>query len=222
MVIKAFATGNLDDETLFMIWPAEAVSVASEMLSATWGSENLPKLLSVQAAFCVSHLLLVVLSIHPFPQVPLLLAGACCVAAFKNVEQKSWLLCSEWFPCGHPPCWKAAGLKHSNMKREASTEFGEEVSQACEVRDVKDENWGKCSKRSKEKGEEVEEDRARMQHDSSIKVLFPAVEVVRVQEPLYYAVVQQNNYIKAENQPGARVTISVRHLTGQYKHFYIC
>lgn len=225
MVIKAFATGNLDNGTLFrrfMVWPAEAVSVTSEMLSATWGSESLPKLLSAPATFCLSHLLPVGLSIHPSPQVPLLMPGPCCVAALENIEQKSWLPCSEWFPHGHPPCWKATGLKHGKMKREASTEFGEEVSQTCEVRDVKDEDWAKSSRRSKEKGGKVEGERAWMQHDSSIEVLFPAVEVIRVQEPLYYAVVQQNNCIKTENQQGAEVNISVRHLTGQYKHFYIC
>lgn len=85
----------------FIVWPAEATTVTSEMLSATSDSESFPKLLSAQATFSLSHLLLVGLSIHPCPQAPLPLPGGCCVAAFENVEQKHCHFCVQSdFPAG--------------------------------------------------------------------------------------------------------------------------
>lgn len=138
----------------FIVWPAEAIFVTSEMLSASSDSESFLKLLSAQATFHLSHLLLVGLSTHPSPQAPLLWSGGCCVAAFENVEQKLFCTQSD-FPDGTQLVGKQLPSNTERLREGTVLEFMEEVSQAHEIRDVKCRSWGKHSKRGNEKAEKL-------------------------------------------------------------------
>lgn len=176
MVIKAFATGNPDDETLPEVYCLPWWSHLCHLRDAQC---YLRQWKPPETSLCTGHIwsLALIASgvVHPsFPSGTSPVArGLLCCSIWECRAEALSLLCLEWFPCWHPAYWKAADLKHREVKRGESTRvWGRGLTGMWRTGAGKNAVKGAKRKLKSWNGQSI------VQHGSYSNVPFPVVEVI--------------------------------------------